>query len=102
MLLSAARAHVGFNTSDFSLLFAEAAVVGLVLYSAQSQRVGITPPYLGVLEAVGFHVSNSLVNGLMRGGDLLQLCTAGPPQSPGSAGQAGRGVHGGEHCQTWR
>lgn len=68
MLLSAARAHVGYNTSDFSLLFAEAAVVGLVLYSAQSQRVGITPPYLGVLEAVGFHVSNSLVNGLMRAG----------------------------------
>ena len=52
MLLSAARAHVGLNTSDFSLLFAEAAVVGLVLYSAQSWRVGIRPPYLVVLEAV--------------------------------------------------
>lgn len=82
MLLSAARGHVGFNTSDFSLLFAEAAVVGLVLYSAQSHRVEVTPPYLGVLEAVGFHVSNLLVNGLERAGvgDLLQLCTAGPPQ----------------------
>lgn len=26
------------------------------------------PSYLGVLEAVGFHVSNSLVNGLVRAG----------------------------------
>lgn len=79
-------------------------MVGLVLYSAQSQSVGITPPYLGVLEAVGYRVSNSLVSGLVRAGvgDLFQLCIAGPPQSPGSAGQAGRGVHGGESCQTWR
>lgn len=103
MLLSAARAHVGLNTSDFSLLFAEAAVASLVLYGAQSQRVGITPPYLGVLEAVGFHVSNLLVNGLVRAGvGDLQICTAGSPQSPGSAGQAGRGVHSGGYCQTWR
>lgn len=36
MLLSAVRAHAGLNTSDFSLLFAEAAVIGLILYSAQS------------------------------------------------------------------
>lgn len=35
VFLSAARAHVGWNTSDFSLLFAEAAVDGLVLYGAQ-------------------------------------------------------------------
>lgn len=101
MLLSAARARVGLNTSDFSLLFAEAAVAGLVLYSTKSQRVGVTPPYLGVLEAVGFHVSNLLVNnGLV--GDLLQHCTAESPQSPGSAGQAGRVMPGGEYCQTWR
>lgn len=54
----------------------------LVSYSAQSQRVEVTPPYLGVLEAVGFHVSNLLVNGLERAGmgHLLQLCTARPPQ----------------------
>lgn len=42
----------------------------------------VVPPYLGVLEALEFHVSNSLVNGLQRAAveDLLQLCTAGPPQ----------------------
>lgn len=104
MLLSAARAHVSLNTSDFSLLFAEAAVVGPFLCSAQSPRVGITPPYLGVLEAVGFHASNSLVKGLLRAGvgDLLQLCTAGSPQSPGSTGEAGGRVCGGEYCQTCR
>lgn len=62
------------------------------------------PPCLGALKAVGFHVFNLLVNGLKRAGveDLLQLCTAGPPQSPGTARQAGRGVHGGGYCQTWK
>lgn len=104
MLLSAARAHIGLNTLDFSLLFAEAAVVGLILYSTQNQRLGITPPYLGVLEAVGFHVSNLLVNGIVRAGEgnLLRLCTAGLPWSPGTAGQASRGICGGVYCQTWR
>lgn len=55
VLLSAARAHVGLNTSDFSLLFAEAAVDGLVLHGAPGWR--FIPPCFGVLEAVGFCVS---------------------------------------------
>lgn len=45
----------------------------LVFYSTQSQRKETTPPYLAVLEAVGFHVSSLLVSGLVRAGvgDLL-------------------------------
>lgn len=39
VLLSAARAHVGLNASKFSLLFAEAAVGGLILYGAPGLRV---------------------------------------------------------------
>lgn len=41
VLLTAARAHVVLDTSDFSLLFAEAAVGGLILYGAPSPRVEI-------------------------------------------------------------